>query len=813
MKKLILILILFHSAIVYSQKNVEIMKNNKGIVKSVRIPYENEKSKLSVNAFLMEYLQISSSDTFIKVPQKQRSKKYLHEHYDQYYKGVKLEGGGYNFHFKNGRLFLADGNFVKIESLDFNPKISVEEAKNIFVNYKNIPGDKITDFKSDLIIKELSIKDNDSTSAPYLLYKVYLTANHHNNNEIGYVNANDGTVVFTEPNAIGSVAIGTFETRYNGTKQAQTQYYGNGYNLCDSTRDAIIHTWNLDGSTDFNDKEELTDINNYWAASEYHSNKDDMGLDIHWALQKIYDHFYNEYDIKSFNNGTYSGVPINAYIHHGTSYNDKDNSAWSPTQHLLYFGDGAIMFDAMASLDIVAHEYGHGIADYQIGWGSTGNELVLQEGIADIWAVILEHRINPNSIWKYGEQVDLSYDCIRNIQDPDDPNARFELADTYVGPTYNSGDEHVKSGVFSHWFYLLVNGGTGTTELGYDYTVYGIGIDAAEDLLVQAVFENYLDNKNNLNDVRTGTVNAAEDDAIFGTNSFHALQVENAWWAVGITPMPIQPTISGNSVVCRGGTVFTANNAPSGSSISWSTSSNLEVYENGTTTTPTIRATSSSISGEGWVQANYTSNGYTASGPRKTVWVGIPGPIDVYDDPTYFLCNHMNIVFVDYGNYTYYDMGVNQVVWSYQGATLSNINDGFTKAYITAGSSSGTGYIYVDVSNTCPGSSGDRAYYEIECFHMVLTIAPNPANGETTVSIVEEGEDSGLKSASLERPFDTNTEWDLEVYDSNQNLKAKKIKLKGNSTKLQTSGWKEGVYIVRAKYNDEILTDKLVVKK
>ena len=33
------------------------------------------------------------------------------------------------------------------------------------------------------------------------------------------------------------------------------------------------------------------------------------------------------------------------------------------------------------------------------------------------------------------------------------------------------------------------------------------------------------------------------------------------------------------------------------------------------------------------------------------------------------------------------------------------------------------------------------------------------------------------------------------------------------STKIQTSGWKEGVYMVRVKYKDEILTGKLVVKK
>jgi hypothetical protein len=46
-----------------------------------------------------------------------------------------------------------------------------------------------------------------------------------------------------------------------------------------------------------------------------------------------------------------------------------------------------------------------------------------------------------------------------------------------------------------------------------------------------------------------------------------------------------------------------------------------------------------------------------------------------------------------------------------------------------------------------------------------------------------------------------------------QNLNKKKTKIMGNSTKIQTAGWKEGVYIVRIKYKNEILQEKLVVKK
>ena len=56
------------------------------------------------------------------------------------------------------------------------------------------------------------------------------------------------------------------------------------------------------------------------------------------------------------------------------------------------------------------------------------------------------------------------------------------------------------------------------------------------------------------------------------------------------------------------------------------------------------------------------------------------------------------------------------------------------------------------------------------------------------------------------------TEWDLEVYDAMQSIKAKVQKIKDNKHILSTSGWKEGVYVVRAIIGKDIITGKLVVK-
>jgi hypothetical protein len=85
-----------------------------------------------------------------------------------------------------------------------------------------------------------------------------------------------------------------------------------------------------------------------------------------------------------------------------------------------------------------------------------------------------------------------------------------------------------------------------------------------------------------------------------------------------------------------------------------------------------------------------------------------------------------------------------------------------------------------------------------------ISIAPNPATGETTLTI---------ETASEEKIFDETAEWELEIYSPMQALKTKKTRLKGKSTTIQTTGWTEGVYTVRVKYQNEILTGKLVVKR
>jgi bacillolysin len=309
------------------------------------------------------------------------------------------------------------------------------------------------------------------------------------NTEVGFIDVQSGKILMTIPVYEDVSGTGTLITRYSSTQNGLTYSYNSYYHLNDSSRGANIHVMNLQGSTTISSAVELSDADNNWTAAEHAASKNDMGLDVYWAQQKSYDYLNTNYDLNSFDD---NGGAITSYIRYGSNNSYADNAGWSPTQHNFIFGTGYTWFKPVASLDAVAHEYGHALTTHFIGWGND----CFDEGLSDIWGAILEYRIKPNSTWKIGEQIDLSFGCLRNLQTTDDNNARMKMANTY-GTTsyfdYNEADQiYYRGGVFSHWFYLLVNGGSGTNGLGNTYNVYGTRMSAAEQLIAYSVSGGYL---------------------------------------------------------------------------------------------------------------------------------------------------------------------------------------------------------------------------------------------------------------------------------------------------------------------------------
>ena len=519
--------------------------------------------------FFKKVLNTKDGDTFVKQELNSNRKGLRHELYEQYYHGIKVEGCGYVLHFNNDSLVSAHGNYFPIEDLRTIPSISESAAIEVFAKYEGIPSSIVSDYRCSLSI--LPSKDTVKNKLPVkLVYSVSIPFA----KEMGLIDAHTGEILFVCPAMQDFSSTATFSTLYSGTQQSTTHYYGGAYHLVDSTRNAVIHTWDLQNSLFFSNRTELSDNDNIWTYNEHASNNHYIALDIQWGFQKVYDFLYNKYNRNSYDD---NGSDITAYI----NYSGVDNAYWTSSAQSFCFTNSYNAFNPLVSIDVIAHEFGHGISYAKIGWGNTGFEYTLtdnqkaekqgcDEGLSDIWAIIVESDVKGASgRWKMAEECTKgNTSCLRNIANPSDNSAYTQIADTYNTGLYSSTDPHVRGGVFSRWFYLLVNGGSGVNGLGNSYQVTGIGLDAAESIIVNAIFEGYLYHTKSFSEIRSAFTYYALDNGYFD----YSQQMEKAWYAVGVgsNPGSYDFTIAGQAYIYDAPCIYSLSSLPSTMSVNWS---------------------------------------------------------------------------------------------------------------------------------------------------------------------------------------------------------------------------------------------------
>lgn len=251
------------------------------------------------------------------------------------------------------------------------------------------------------------------------------------------------------------------------------------------------------------------------------------------------------------------------------------------------------------------------------------------------------------------------------------------------------------------------------------------------------------------------------------------------------------PSITGPSLVCPSGATFSVASLPPGATVSWtrtSTNGNLTIDPD----TGYAYATNT-VAGTGTVSAIIHTGCGDVTLPAKNIYVGsLPTP--VLSGNTVVKCNRQLTYRVDNTN----EANGESFYWDSDILSISNETSPTCTVW---GDFNGTGYISCTVTACGVSKTTTRNNISvIMCDYLLLS--PNPSTDETTVSI-ESGTEENAAIASG---------WDMEVFDQSQLLKIKKTKLKARTTTLNTSGWKDGVYIVRAKIGDEVITEKLIVK-
>lgn len=316
----------------------------------------------------------------------------------------------------------------------------------------------------------------------------------------------------------------------------------------------------------------------------------------------------------------------------------------------------------VTNLDVIAHEYGHGI-DQNTPGGISGNGT--QEFVGDVFGALTEAYANEAAAYDppdylVGEEVNLvGTGEIRNMYNPSakgDPNC--------YSSSIPSTEVHAAAGPGNHWFYLLAEGtnpanGPTSTTCNSGGTLTGIGIQKAGKIFYNAMLmktssSSYLK-------YRTWTLTAAKNLYPGSCTEFNA--VKAAWNAVSVPAQSADPTCTtaGNTVTVtnpgnRTGTVGTAtslqltgSSSGAGQTLTWSATGlpaglSINASTGLVSGTPTTAATSNvtvtatdttgasgstsftwTISGGGTPSANLLKNPGFESGAVD--WTGTSGPI------------------------------------------------------------------------------------------------------------------------------------------------------------------------------------------
>ena len=524
-------------------KNQELREN--GTPALVQFREQGPAYQLSeAKAALRDQLQLSNEDQLVVLKAETDEAGFVHEKYQQYYKGVKVEHATYSVHARQGRVETISGQFEKVRGLNTSPSLDAAAALRRATQFVGAKEYMWQDAAEEAYLKE---QENDRTATyapkgelvivrdmrsanplrvgkPTLAWKFNIYAKAPVSRAFIYVDAHSGDIVFEDAIIKHAAATGSFATRYSGTQSSTTDSYNGSYRLRDVTRGSGVQTFNMRQGTNYGSAVDFTDANNSW--TEYNNSAyDNAALDAHWGAQAVYDYWKNVHGRNSYNN---AGAAIKSYVHYSRSY---ENAYWDGTR--MTYGDGATRFSPLTSLDVCAHEIGHAVCSSTANLNYSYESGALNEGFSDIWGAAVEYYKAPNKqTWLIGEDIDKQRPSLRSMSNP---NAEGQ-PDTYQGTYWatgsaDNGGVHTNSGVLNHWFYILSVGKSGTNDKGSSYSVSGIGIDAAAKVAYRAESV-YLTASSNYASARTYSIQAAKD--LYGAGSSQEIAVTNAWYAVGV---------------------------------------------------------------------------------------------------------------------------------------------------------------------------------------------------------------------------------------------------------------------------------------
>jgi len=567
-------LLLFCAAFVLQVSAQEAVSVNK------KISFVKEVSSTEATAEFLRKFKLDENNVFQSTTVNQDRSGMKHEKMQQYYNGIKVEFGTLIVHSKNNAVKSINGEVYNGLGVNLSPALSPQEAfekAKAFVgadqylwtntaeaaamNYSEPTGELVLlpEMNTYSGLLNLAYKFDIYATQPVSRGEVYVDAQNgqilFNNKIIKHAN-NEGREMLNDPanlvkrketNAL--FVLGSANTRYSGLQDIETRLETTGlYTLNDDSRNVFTrNAQNVPfGGGYINNFAEFTDTDNIWTLPGL----DNAALDAHWGAMQTYDYWLNVHGRNGIDG---NGFSMRSYVHVANPQGGGSwvNAAWNGS--VMSYGDGnGGGFQPLTSIDICAHEIGHGVTNFANNLVYARESGALNEGYSDLWGAAIEFHVKGNGndlapndeTWQIGEEFVANGLGIRSMSNPN----LFGDPDSYLGTNWrptsaagcpvpsNANDQcgvHSNSGVLNFWFYLLVQGGSGTNDVFNAYNVTGIGMQKAEEI-AYLVLRDYLTPNSTFLDTRNAAIEVALN--LYGSNSPEVIATQDAFFAVNVGP-------------------------------------------------------------------------------------------------------------------------------------------------------------------------------------------------------------------------------------------------------------------------------------
>ncbi|GHJ47660.1 hypothetical protein Cs7R123_50020 [Catellatospora sp. TT07R-123] len=357
-----------------------------------------------------------------------------------------------------------------------------------------------------------------------------------------FVDARTGAVLAQRDDVVAGTGTG----KWNGPNPLtiNTQQSGGTYSLRDPSRPGL-------SCADYSTGTVFSGSDDSWG-NGVGTSKETGCVDVMYAAQKQWDMLVNWLG-RNGHNGNGGSWPALVGL-------NEVNAYWDGTRITIGHNNANEWISAM---DVVGHEYGHGIDSNTPG--GAGQEAGLGEGTGDIFGALTEAYANQSSAYDppdytVGEEINLvGNGPIRNMYNPSlvsgDPNC--------YSSAIPGTEVHAAAGPLNHWFYLLAEGsspggGKPSSPIcsGGPASVTGVGIQTAGKIFYGAML--LKTSSMTYKKYRTATLTAAKNlDASCGLFN----RTKDAWNAITL------PAQAGDPTCTATGSDFTVGTNPASGTV------------------------------------------------------------------------------------------------------------------------------------------------------------------------------------------------------------------------------------------------------